>query len=317
MKTKETILCLIAVMVGVSGCLPSLYPLYTDDTLVFYEELVGKWTNDGDEIWQFTKAGQKEYHLRVIDGDKEARFEAHLVKLGDMTYLDIFPGQNDEVFENVPDLYKFHIIAAHTFMKVELGPDLQLGWVYLGELLQDDPNVLDHKEVGDKLILTAQTKQLQEFIIEHPNDICEEDMEDFTLIEPLFSEDDLVFDEGLLGIWETADGFVLDCTEWEEGYDMVFIDKDGQEHQCVAKLVQLNDMLLLGMFLSEPTPEDIESGLHNIPDQFMVVDQIEPELLLRSVDYEQIAEMLENGSEPPTEDLPAPDYVFERVNMEP
>jgi len=67
MKTKETILCLIAVMVGVSGCLPSLYPLYTDDTLVFYEELVGKWTNDGDEIWQFTKAGPRFGNLQRPD----------------------------------------------------------------------------------------------------------------------------------------------------------------------------------------------------------------------------------------------------------
>jgi hypothetical protein len=314
MKTKETILCLMAVMVGVSGCLPSLYPLYTDDTLVFYEELAGKWTN-GDEIWQFTKAGPKEYHLRVFDGGKEARFETHLVKLGDMTYLDIFPGQNDEVFENVPDFYKFHIIAAHTFIKVELGPDLQLGWVYLGELLEKDPNLLNHEKFDDNIVLTASTKKLQEFIIEHPNDICDS-MEDFTLIEPLFSEEDLVFDEGLLGIWKSADGVVLDCTEWEQGYGMIFIDEDGQERQYVAKLVQLDDMLLLGVFLSEPTPEDIQSGLHNIPDQFMVVDQIEPELLLRNIDYEQVAEVPENGSEPPTEDLPAPDYVFERVNMQ-
>jgi len=52
---KVRILQLLAVMttcLSLSGCLPSLYPLYTEDDLIFSPELLGIWQEpDDDMLW--------------------------------------------------------------------------------------------------------------------------------------------------------------------------------------------------------------------------------------------------------------------------
>ena len=105
METKIILFCLLSLILG--GCIPltlSLHPLYTDDTVVYDEKLIGKWMG-GDEIWQFSKAGEKEYELRVLMSEKEGRFEAHLLELEGNMYLDLYPDSNESL-ENMNELYK-------------------------------------------------------------------------------------------------------------------------------------------------------------------------------------------------------------------
>jgi hypothetical protein len=321
MKTKKVVFCLLAVVV-LGSCLPSLpslHPLYTDETLTFEEKLIGKWL-DGNTIWEFKKEGEKAYDMRVFDG-KEGLFKAHLVNLGDMMFLDIFP--DGKTLEDMQDLYKVHIVPAHTFMKIEqMDPNLVLRMMdpdEVSKLLENDPNLLKHERVDDGIVLTASTEQLQEFMLKYAN---EEgvfgDASNLTHLEPLYTEQDVIFDGNLVGQWEGKGGEILDSIRMgEKSYDIIFTEGDGEEHQVFANLVKIKDITLLGIFFNKSWFEDKDSnGLHLIPDLFMKVEQIEPKLLLREIKYEEIVELLKDGPEPPKQESQKADYAFEGVRVQ-
>ncbi|MDX1667107.1 MAG: hypothetical protein R3350_07755, partial [Saprospiraceae bacterium] len=95
-----------------SGCIPSLHPLYTADTTVFVGDLIGSWAEEGirqigpdrekapvqadttklPEMWSFGRDKDKRYRLihRDSEGDLAA-FEIHLVKLGEHMFMDFYP----------------------------------------------------------------------------------------------------------------------------------------------------------------------------------------------------------------------------------
>jgi len=317
MGTKKAVFYLLAVMLG--GCvLPSLHPLYTDEELIFEEKLIGKWS-DGNDIWEFREGEGENYQMRVLDGEwKEGQFVAHLVKLGDMFFLDIFP---DGVTLGEPQaFYGFHILPVHTFMKVEqIEPKLQLramDYDKVSEMLEEDPNLLKHEVVEDRIVLTASTEQLQEFIVEYANEegVFAEAIE-LTRREPLYTEEDLIFDERLTGVWEGKDGEILDSIQMgEKAYDMIFTDEDDSiEFQFIANLVKLRDMMFLAIFFDKSSVEDKEPyGLHLIPDLLVLVDQVEPQLrLLPITDYEKLSETLQNDPNLLKQEAEEADLVLE------
>ncbi|MGD8501181.1 MAG: hypothetical protein PVJ86_11070 [Phycisphaerales bacterium] len=315
MRTKKTAFYLLAALLG--GCIPSLYPLYTDETLIFDERLIGRWVGE-EETWQFSKAGEKEYEARVLQEDKEACFEAHLVKLGGMMYLDIFPASN-ETLESLPEIYRAHLLPAHTFMRVDqIEPDLQLRWVNAGELLEKDPNLLKHEKIDDdRIVLTASTEDIQKFVVEHANDIVL-DVTEFARREPLFGEKDIVFDANFVGRWKGEDGRVLDSTRsGYKAYNLTLTDGQETKNEYKARTVKVKGVMLLAVYLSEPSNNEKACGLHLIPDEFAVIDQIEPKLLVREVDYQEVCEMLKEGPASLEQEVAKRQYTFEGVRIEP
>ena len=317
MKTKISILLLYAAALILGGCIPSLHPLYTDDTLVFDEALLGKWISTGDndeQIWQFSKAGENEYELRILQDDKEGRFEAHLLELDGTRYLDLYPAENKSL-ENLNDVYKMHLVAAHTFMIVNLSEsNLQLNW-FMHELLEDDPNLLQHEKVNkDQIILTASTEDLQRFVIEHADEIDPNGME-FIRMEQLFTEEDIIFEEKLLGQWETEEGEKITVKNLGEnkGYEITCIECGEEELEFMASAVRINDLTLLAVLFSEPSNNEIECGQEFIPDFFVAVKQIEPMLLLKKLDYDQVQEIISTGKWPVET---TKEYDFEGIRTE-
>ena len=317
MKPRKLVFYLLAVVLG--GCLPSLHQLYTDETLIFEEKLIGKWL-DGNTIWEFKKEGEKAYDMRVFDG-KEGLFKAHLVKLGDMLFLDVFP--DDATLKGMQDLYKIHLIPAHTFMKVdEFDPNLVLRMMDpedVSKLLENDPDLLKHERVDDGIVLTASTEQLQEFMLRYANDEgIFGDASEMTRLEPLYTEQDVIFDVNLVGQWEGKNGEILDSIQMpEKTYDIIFTDGDDTEYRVCANLVKTKDMMFLGIFFNKSWLEDKGSnGSHLIPDLFMKVDQIEPKLLLREIKYQELVELLKNGPEPPEQESQKVDYAFEGFRVQ-
>ena len=317
MRTKKAIFYLLALMLG--GCvIPSLYPLYTDETLIFEEKLVGKWVGDGGDIWKFEKSSENEYKMTITG---EGQFIVHLVELEEMLFLDLFPDDPDL---EQGDFYKCHLLPVHTFMKVDqIDPNLQLRVMNpeeVSKMLEEDPNLLKHEGVDDGIVLTASTKQLQEFVIEYAN---EEgvfgDPEEFTRRMPLYEDEDLIFDTNLIGEWEGKDGEILDSIQMaEEAYDMIFVDGDDTEYQFFANLVELEGMTFLALFLDRTSVEEKDSyGLHLMPDCFALVKQIEPELRLQQMDYEEFRKVLQNGPASLEQEAAEDDYVFERIWAEP
>lgn len=75
MKNKLTLIFGI-LLVTLSSCVYSLFPIYTEDTLVFKKELLGKWatTEDGSEYMLFQNANAKE-------ADEEEKGAAYTLKI--------------------------------------------------------------------------------------------------------------------------------------------------------------------------------------------------------------------------------------------
>ncbi|UCG47703.1 MAG: hypothetical protein JSU94_19735 [Phycisphaerales bacterium] len=302
-KSKKALIYLAAVLLG--GCLPSLHPLYTEDELIFEEKLVGKWS-DGDDIWEFRAGEDKAYEMRIFDG-KQGRFEAHLVQLDDMMFLDIFP--DGETLEGLQDFYKAHLLGVHTFMKVEaIEPKLLLRMIDGGkvrEMLESDPALLKHEVVGDDgdgLVLTASTEQLQQFMLKYGR--SEELFEEATELsrrEPLYKSESLIFEEGLVGLWQEEDGAILEAAKVNERtYRVIAVDEDGAEHRFLANLVKAGDARLLAIFFDDSGfDEQDPNSLGLVPDRFVLVGGLEPDLLLREIDYDEAAGMLGAGVSSP------------------
>ena len=188
MRTKKFLFYLLAVLLG--GCVPvmSLHRLFTEEKLVFEEKLLGIWAddpNDPETTWEFKrfekqeKKYEKAYELIFSDDDgRKGIFTAHLVKLQNRLFLDVFPegfpsGQEDAEQMKLPYNTLF-FVPVHTFIKVDaIGPHLIMRLTNgdnMEKLLEEDPNAVKHAFIEDAPLLTAPTKELQAFVLKYADD---------------------------------------------------------------------------------------------------------------------------------------------------
>lgn len=169
----------LAVMVAAAGILAgcvvtSVYPFYTSKDLVFDQALVGEWSKSSpsdNERWKFEPDGDQAYKVTYTSDDKPSAMRGHLFKLEGQTFLDLFP-------EDVKDETLPPPIPSHMLLRVlEVTPTLRmapLNFKWLSELLEKDPKALRHhltpeggKPDDRRLVLTADTQELQRFVIKH------------------------------------------------------------------------------------------------------------------------------------------------------
>ncbi len=148
-----------------AGCVQSLHPLYTDKDLVFQPGLVGSWSEEGsDDVWIFERSGDKSYDLIYTEHSASAKFVAHLVQLGKFLFLDIYPHELD--LDN--DFQKAHFLPVHTFSRVWLQEDtlrlVMLDHTWLKDMARKKNLNLAHDRIGDQIVLTASTRELQKFM---------------------------------------------------------------------------------------------------------------------------------------------------------
>jgi hypothetical protein len=168
----------------------SLHPLYTKEDVQFKEELLGTWADDSnDTTWEFRQSEETEgkYDLIVTgeseEGEPKGLFAAHLVKLEDKFFLDVYPanwpGGDPEDPNTTPWPYNmFFFVPAHTFLKVDFtGTDTMKIWLTddekLGEILDENPNAIKREVIEDydgHIVLTASTKELQAFVQKYADD---------------------------------------------------------------------------------------------------------------------------------------------------
>ncbi|MBC8481239.1 MAG: hypothetical protein H8D47_01055 [Planctomycetes bacterium] len=170
------VLYLLLIVVG--GCVPSLHPLYTEKDIIFEEKLLGTWkSDDPDWVWEFEKGDEENsYDLFITEEpgeeQKKDKLIVHLVRLDDMLFLDFYP---EGTLGEKGDIWLMHLVPAHTFMKVEqidsifkarfMNPD------EIANMLEDKPDLIRHEVIkDDKIVLTASTLELQNFIKEHAED---------------------------------------------------------------------------------------------------------------------------------------------------
>jgi len=182
MKTKKFLFYLLAVLLG--GCIPalSLHPLYTEKDVVFDKKLLGTWVqDDSNNTWEFKHPDEskKAYGLVFCDEEgKKGSFVAHLVKLENRLFLDVYPS---ELPWEPRDPNKMEwaynslfLIPAHTFLKIDTTePQWKMRLTIEGEmekLLKEDPKAVKHTSIEKRLLLIASTKELQAFVLKYADD---------------------------------------------------------------------------------------------------------------------------------------------------
>ena len=183
-RAKKALFYVLAALLG--GCVPvmSLHPLYTEKDVVFEERLLGRWVDDPNSpeiTWEFNRIEEpnKAYSLAFSDEEgKKGSFVAHLVRLQNRLFLDVYPSEPPSEIEDPNKLElpynSFFLIPAHTFIKIDfIGRKLKM-WLTNDEemkkLLKEEPNAVKHTFIEDKLILTAPTKELQNFVLKYADD---------------------------------------------------------------------------------------------------------------------------------------------------
>jgi hypothetical protein len=197
MKIRKILFYGLAALLG--GCVPvlSLQPLFTRQTLVFDEQLLGTWVddaNDPDITWQFSRLesgaadelpdeleelSEKVYRLNLRDEEnRRGTFVAVLVKLDGQLFLDVFADEfpsGQEDIEKMPLFYNaFFFVRAHTFIKVDAaGSRLKLRLTNddkLQKLIEADPNAVPAVAADNRIVLTASTPKLQAFVTRYADD---------------------------------------------------------------------------------------------------------------------------------------------------
>jgi hypothetical protein len=149
-------------------------PVYRPGDVLQDPALFGVWKDepDGKERWTFRAGQGKAYNLEVITDNQPARFDAHLFKIGDELFLDLFPAKAslEARLENNP--YSLALAPTHVFLWVRaIGPSLRMSCMNLEWLTQElkrDPKTLSHVVLPDeRVLLTATTEAIQSFVKQH------------------------------------------------------------------------------------------------------------------------------------------------------
>lgn len=170
MRTAK-ILVVFGIMVFITGCVPSLHPLFIEKDLVFEPTLVGTWTDEGgNNTWYLQKSKDNAYKLKYTENEAPAQFEAHLLQLDKLLFIDLFP----EEPETKNDFYKGHLILAHSFARIWINGDVvrlaMLDDNWLKDMIKKEKVKIGHEWLDKDIILTASTKDLQKFVLKYAGD---------------------------------------------------------------------------------------------------------------------------------------------------
>lgn len=170
------------------GCIPSIYPLYSEDKLVFEELLIGEWREDGDvsseasgqpvyPLWHFERGDEDGTYYTLIHTSEEGKtssYEVHLVKLGDLVYFDFYPDGDENGVKDLDDFLQIHLFPVHTFAKVELSKEKVVFHMFdtdwLAKLIEQRKIRIRHEETDGMLLLSAGTEELQQFVEKYGHD---------------------------------------------------------------------------------------------------------------------------------------------------
>ena len=116
-------------------------------------------------------------------------------------------------------------------------------------------------------------------------------------LHPIYTADDVVFDEALLGTWADPDSdetWAFSRSETKDNaYRLVYTEEDGSG-AFLTHLVKIGDELFLDLFPEEPTLEanDFYKAHLMLAHTFLHVRQIKPKLQLAYLDPEWVEEHL-------------------------
>ena len=158
----------------VTGCVvTSVYPFYLEKDVVFEPALLGSWQKAGqpDEHWTFARDQANGYLVTLASKDTTNVVQGHAFKLHGEKFLDLSTAQWKEDIQPEP-------VPSHLLVRLgQIAPSLKmanLNYDWLRELVARNPKAIRHIVIktGDKqedrrVVLTADTAELQRFVIKH------------------------------------------------------------------------------------------------------------------------------------------------------
>jgi hypothetical protein len=171
---KKIVLPVVLVAV-LAGCIPSVHPFYAEKDIVFDQRLLGEWQakdeSSDPQGWKFERDEHNAYKLKVTEKEgKQGEFKAHLFKLREEYFLDIVPSEC-RFDSKQADMISFSLIAGHLLIRIsQFEPNPKLAFCdfdWLQKFLENNPKSLAHYEEEKRLILTADTPDLQRFVLQH------------------------------------------------------------------------------------------------------------------------------------------------------
>jgi len=172
----------------ITSCVPSIHPLYHTQDLIIEQKLFGTWGNE-DETWKFDKIPPDNsifstakdslpgYLLTITQKDEPADFIARTLKLDNQLFLDIFPrlSKGDIAIQGVKNEWlEMHYFPVHTFARIRFDGEKLLiepfDPDFITKLLQQKKIRISHEESDNRFILTADTDELQKFVIKFGRD---------------------------------------------------------------------------------------------------------------------------------------------------
>ena len=115
-------------------------------------------------------------------------------------------------------------------------------------------------------------------------------------LHQLYTEEDLIFDQALLGGWVNEDSseFLFFEMSDENGYKLIFSEGDS-ECEFEARLLKIGKTMFLDLFPFKSNQDWSECHLLLPTHLFLLVKQIEPTLQLATLDPDWLKKMLERN----------------------
>lgn len=160
----------IAGLVLMTGCVPSLHPIYSEHDIIFNANVLGVWAQENSpETWEFQRGDDNSYRLIYTDRQGHTgNFVAHLANIHGTQFLDLFPEQSEDATSG---FYRFHQVPIHSIYLVkEAGDKVVLAGIdypWLEKYVEDHPAEVPSATFGSRRMLTASTEQLQRLLVEN------------------------------------------------------------------------------------------------------------------------------------------------------
>jgi hypothetical protein len=160
-----------------SACLPSVHPFYLPSDVVVDPALIGQWRaaeDDDWELWTFATRDEGGYEIKITTNeDKTGTFIGQLFSLGGRRYLDLIAGSCDFA-KSQHEIVSVSIFPGHLLARIDqVDGGIKLAffdWEWLEKHLKNNPGALAHRLEDDSILLTADTKALQAFVLAHSGD---------------------------------------------------------------------------------------------------------------------------------------------------
>lgn len=145
-----------------------MHPLYTENELMIDPGLVGVWVDPGRnaEVLRVYEGSANSYNVVFTEGSRHVLLTGHLVNLGRYRFLDLFPQERQTYDFKFPVHTIFQIWRTADTLRVAF---LENDW--LRQMSEQKRLNLKHENIAGTVVLTAATKQLQEFVVRHAENV--------------------------------------------------------------------------------------------------------------------------------------------------